>query len=89
MTTVRKTIAVSGEQDAWIKGRIASGDYLNDSEYFRDLIRRDQERNVEAPAQFHALKAAIREGMESANSKFTVPQIMKRVERKLKADGKL
>ena len=43
MAVTRKTITLSDQQDAWVKGRVANGDYTNDSEYFRDLIRRDQE----------------------------------------------
>ena len=44
MATTRKTITVTKQQDAWIKAQIASGDFTNDSEYIRDLIRRDQAR---------------------------------------------
>lgn len=72
MATTRKTITLSDQQDAWVKVRIASGDYTNDSEYFRDLIRRDQEQN----AKFQALKVAIQEGLNSGESDRTVPQIM-------------
>ena len=32
-----------GNLDAWVKARIATGDYTNDSEYIRALIRRDQD----------------------------------------------
>ncbi len=56
--TIRKTITLTGKQDKWIKAQITSGDYTNNSEYFRDLIRRDQEQN----AKFRALKQAIQEG---------------------------
>ena len=42
MVTTRKTITVTEQQDRWIKAQIDSGDYTNDSEYIRDLIRRDQ-----------------------------------------------
>jgi antitoxin ParD1/3/4 len=42
MATTRKTITLTQQQDEWVKAQIASGDYSNDSEYFRDLIRRDQ-----------------------------------------------
>ena len=42
MATTRKTITLTDQQDAWVKARIVSGDYTNDSEYFRDLIRHDQ-----------------------------------------------
>lgn len=42
--TIRKTITVTEPQDAWIKAQIVEGHYTNDSEYIRDLIRKDQER---------------------------------------------
>ena len=83
--TIRKTITLTDKQDEWIKAQVASGDYTNDSEYFRDLIRRDQERN----AKLQALKQAIAEGLESGESEKSVPRIMKEVEARLRADGRL
>lgn len=83
--TIRKTITLTDQQDEWIKAQIASGDYTNDSEYLRDLIRRDQEQN----AKFRALKQAIQDGLDSGVSDKTIPQIMKEVEARLKADGRL
>jgi antitoxin ParD1/3/4 len=50
MGTTRKTITVTDQQDAWIKAQIEGGDYTNDSEYIRDLIRRDQARKSEVEA---------------------------------------
>lgn len=47
MGTIRKTITVTDQQDKWIKAQIEGGDFTNDSEYIRDLIRRDQARNSE------------------------------------------
>lgn len=85
MGTVRKTITLSEQQHQWVKAQIAAGDFTNDSEYIRDLIRRDQEQN----AKFQALKAAIREGLASGVSEKTVPQIMEEVEARLRADGRL
>jgi antitoxin ParD1/3/4 len=85
VATTRKTITISDQQDAWVKERIASGDYTNDSEYFRDLIRRDQEQN----AKFQILKAAIQEGLDTGDSDRTVPQIMEEVELRLKSNGRL
>ncbi len=61
MATVRKIITLTDLQDDWIKAQVANGDFTNDSEYFRDLIRRDQEKE-------RALKAAIEEGMASGPS---------------------
>jgi antitoxin ParD1/3/4 len=47
MGTTRKTITVTDQQDEWIKAQIDAGGFTNDSEYIRDLIRRDQARNAE------------------------------------------
>jgi len=69
--TIRKTITLTSKQDDWIKAQIAGGDYTNDSEYFRDLIRRDQEQN----GKFRALKTAIQEGLDSGVSDRTVGEI--------------
>jgi len=38
----RKTITITNQMDKWVKAQITSGKYGNDSEYIRDLIRRDQ-----------------------------------------------
>ena len=56
MGTTRKTITVTDQQDEWIKAQIEGGDFTNDSEYIRDLIRRDQARNFAIDAK-HASKA--------------------------------
>ncbi len=47
MATVRKTITLTDQQDDWIKAQVEGGNYTNDSEYIRDLIRREQERGSE------------------------------------------
>jgi len=55
MATVRKTITLTDQQDNWIKAQINAGHFTNDSEYIRDLIRREQERN----AEIEAIRAAL------------------------------
>ncbi len=85
MGTVRKTITLTDKQDEWIKAQIASGDFTNDSEYIRDLVRRDQEQN----AKFQALKQAVQEGLDSGESDKTITDIMEEVEARLRADGRL
>ena len=82
MATIRKTITLTAKQDEWVKAQIASGDYTNDSEYFRDLVRRDQEKN----AKFRALKEAIQEGLESGISERSVGEIWEEAERRYKAN---
>ena len=61
MGTVRKTITLTDTQDGWIKAQIDAGHYTNDSEYIRDLIRREQERS----AGIDAVRAALIEGEAS------------------------
>ncbi len=80
MATVRKTITLTDKQDQWVKTQIASGDYTNDSEYFRDLIRRDQEQS----AKFKALKMAIQEGLDSGVSERTLGEIWAQAEERSK-----
>ena len=61
MGTVRKTITLTDKQDGWIKAQIDAGHYTNDSEYIRDLIRREQERSAEN----EAIRTALIEGEAS------------------------
>lgn len=83
MGTIRKTVTLTDKQDQWIKAQIEAGRFTNDSEYIRDLIRRDQE------GKFRALKAAVEAGLASGSSRRTVPGIMRKIEARLKADGVL
>lgn len=61
MAVVRKTITLTDQQDSWIKAQISAGQYTNDSEYIRDLIRREQERSFEV----ETIRAALIEGEAS------------------------
>jgi antitoxin ParD1/3/4 len=59
--TKRKTITITDNQDNWIKSQINAGEFTNDSEYIRDLIRRDQT----SQADIEVIRAALIEGEES------------------------
>lgn len=85
MTMMRKTITIPDAMEQWIKARIESGSYANDSEYVRDLIRRDQERH----STVERLREFIADGLESGVSESSVDDIRQRVEARLKADGRL
>lgn len=61
MATVRKTITLTAQQDAWIADQIAAGSYTNDSEAIRDLIRQAQTRDLE----IESIRAALIEGEQS------------------------
>lgn len=62
MSTVRKTITVTEQQDAWISAQVDAGRFTNDSELIRDLIRGEQERNAEIEAVRNALIKGERSG---------------------------
>ena len=85
MTMMRKTITIPDAMEEWIKARIETGGYANDSEYLRDLIRRDQERHGAG----ERLRELIAEGLESGVSEHSVEDVRTRVEARLKADGRL
>ncbi|MDX2347220.1 MAG: type II toxin-antitoxin system ParD family antitoxin [Nitrospirota bacterium] len=82
---IRKTIAMPDDMGTWVEHRIQSGQYNNDSEYFRDLVRRDQERQ-EAALQ---LRQMLEQGEASGISTQDIPDMMKDVEERLRKDGRL
>ena len=78
MATVRKTITLTDQQDDWIKSQVEAGNYTNDSEYIRDLIRREQERD----AEIETIRAALIEGEKSGKPKrFDARAFKRRVRR--------
>lgn len=85
MGAVRKSITFTEQQDNWIKFKIQKGDFTNDSEYIRDLVRRDQDRN----AKIIELKKAIEDGLNSGVSDKKVSDIMNDVEKMMKINGEL
>lgn len=78
MATIRKTITLSDSQDAWIKAQIARGAFTNDSEYIRDLVRRDQE----GQNKLSDLRQAIAEGLESGVSDLSLNDIWTKAEKR-------
>lgn len=85
MAMTRKTITIPDAMEDWVKAQIAAGRYANDSEYFRDLIRKDRERRS-AEAE---LRKMIEEAEASGESNRTVLDIMRDVEERMRADGRL
>jgi len=77
MSMLRKTITITDQMENWVKQQIDSGRYGNDSEYFRDLIRRDQER-LDAEIK---LRSLLDEAEASGLSKHTVSDIWNRVKK--------
>ena len=79
------SVSLSDKMRGFIKARVESGDYHNESEYIRDLVRRDQDRLI----QEDRLEVLLREAENSGVSERTLPDIIADVKRRLKADGRL
>ena len=71
MSMTRKTITITAQMNDWVKGQIRSGKYGNDSEYFRDLIRKDQNRED----SLDGLRAPLIEGEASGMGDRSVTEI--------------
>lgn len=54
-------ISITDPMRAWVQEQVESGQYAGNSDYVRDLIRRDQER----AKRIEAMQAAITKGLES------------------------
>ncbi len=74
MATIRKTITVTDQQNEWIKSRIAAGEYTNDSEFIRDLLRKD----IERADKIGNMQRLVKEGLYSGISELTVDEIWQR-----------
>ncbi|MEQ5790045.1 type II toxin-antitoxin system ParD family antitoxin [Muricauda sp. NFXS6] len=71
MGVIRKSITFTEQQDAFVKSLIEQGFYTNDSEYIRDIIRKDQERRK----RIVDLNEALIEGIESGPTDATIDSI--------------
>ncbi|MBL4871120.1 MAG: type II toxin-antitoxin system ParD family antitoxin [Robiginitomaculum sp.] len=85
MATVRKSISLTKQQDDWVKAQISSGNYTNDSEVMRDLIRKAQLFDV----NLQSLRAEVRKGRDSGAGTRTMDQIKVDVIARMKNNGQL
>lgn len=80
------SVSLSDKMRGFIKDRVTSGDYHNESEYIRDLVRRDHERRERNERE---LLGALRQAEASGVSDRLLPEIMRDVKQRLKAKGEL
>lgn len=57
------SISMTDKMRAFVRSRVDGGDYNNESEYIRDLVRRDQERLSEDDKLLKRLRAARASGL--------------------------
>ena len=81
----KMTISMPDAMGEYVASRIKLGQYGNVSEYFRDLVRREQQRQEAA----EELRRMLAEAEASGVSEHKIPEIMKNVEAELRAVGRL
>lgn len=80
------TISMPDTMSEYVSERVADGQYGNVSEYFRDLVRKEQaERRLTRDELRKVLDDAAASGMSSEQ----VPDIIARLKARLRADGRL
>ena len=75
---IRHTVSLPEPMSTYIKGRLEEGQYGNISEYFRDLVRKNQERHQLA---IEALRMMVNEAEASGISDLTLDEIRERVKK--------
>lgn len=75
----RKSITFAEKQDEWLKFVVQQGRYKDESDYVRDLVRRDEQKN----RHFLMTKAAIQEGLDSGFSSRNLDEIWLQAENEL------
>ena len=82
----RLTISMPDQMNEWVETQIRSGRYGNVSEYFRDLVRRDQERREEAVRQ---LRDMLDRAEASGLSARSLPEVMEAARDEARSKGLL
>ncbi|MCG8041670.1 MAG: type II toxin-antitoxin system ParD family antitoxin [Candidatus Thiodiazotropha taylori] len=85
MPMVKRTYSITVTLDQYVKDRVGSGEYASDSEYLRDLIRRDQDENKEIAYIRSKLIEAEQSGFTDKNK----DQILAEIKERAKTNGKL
>lgn len=82
----RLTISMPEPMNDYVESQINTGRYGNVSEYFRDLVRRDQDRREVAILE---LRALLDKAEASGISKRTIPEIMEAARAEARQKGLL
>ena len=80
MAMVKRSISLTEQQAAWIKSQIESGNYGNESEVLRDLIR----ERVAREEEILTIRAALVEGEKSGPGTRSVEDIWAEAEKRHK-----
>lgn len=82
----RVTISMPDQMNKWVEAQVSAGRYGNVSEYFRDLVRRDQETRE---AAIQELRQIIDEAEAGGISERTIDEVFEAARQKARQKGLL
>ena len=85
MAMVKKSITVTGHQEAWIQSQLASGNYGTESELIREALREKQARLADIERIQGKLISAEKSGFIDKNR----DEILEGFKNKLRANAEL
>lgn len=80
MGMVKKSITVTQQHNDWVKAQVETGNFSNESEVFRDLLR----DRISREAEIMAIRSALIEGERSGISNKSVDEIWQEAEQRYK-----
>ncbi|MCG8492986.1 MAG: type II toxin-antitoxin system ParD family antitoxin [Sneathiellales bacterium] len=89
MAIVKKSISVTDQQNEWIKAQIEKGQYGNESEVVRDLIRERQLREMDTPEEIKIIRSKLLEAEKSGFTDQSAEEILAEIKDELRRDGEL
>ncbi len=89
MAIVKTTLSLTDQDRQWMNEIIASGEYVSNSEYVRNLIRRDKEQRTESPAEIELIRAKLIKAEQSGFTNKNRDEILADIKEKARRDGVL
>ncbi len=89
MAIVKTTLSLTDQDRQWMNEIIASGEYVSNSEYVRNLIRRDKEQRTESPAEIELIRAKLIKAEQSGFTNKNRDEILADIKEKARHDGVL
>ncbi len=87
MGIIKTTLSLTELDRDWISKVIASGEYVSNSEYVRDLIRKDKEKRTETPEEIEAIRAKLIKAEKSGFTKKKRDEILADIKERARQDG--
>jgi antitoxin ParD1/3/4 len=81
-------VSVPDPMRDWVQYRVESGQYASASDYFRDLIRRDQDAENNSLLSVEDIRRSIEQGRLEAET-FSADEVYSEIKRKIAKVGEL